>query len=32
MGFESGGATGWAGTDWIEDILVRQAGSEFYAD
>jgi alpha-glucoside transport system substrate-binding protein len=31
MGFESAAATGWAGTDWIEDILVRQAGSEFYA-
>ena len=31
FGFESAGATGWAGTDWIEDILVRQAGSEFYA-
>ena len=32
MGYESSTNTGWAGTDWIEDILVRQAGSEFYAD
>ena len=30
FGFESGGATGWPGTDWIEDILVRQSGSEVY--
>ena len=32
FGFESGGATGWPGTDWIEDILVREAGSQTYAD
>jgi len=31
FGFESGGATGWAGTDWIEDILVREAGGDVYA-
>jgi alpha-glucoside transport system substrate-binding protein len=30
MGFESGGATGWPGTDWIEDIVVRQSGAEVY--
>lgn len=30
MGFESGDATGWPGTDWIEDIFVRQHGSEAY--
>lgn len=30
MGFESGEATGWPGTDWIEDILLRQAGGEVY--
>ena len=30
FGFESGGATGWAGTDWIEDILVREAGGDVY--
>ncbi len=32
FGFESGGATGWAGTDWLEDILVREAGGDVYAD
>ncbi len=31
FGFESGGGTGWPGTDWIEDILVRQSGSDTYA-
>lgn len=30
MGFESGEATGWPGTDWVEDILLRQQGGEFY--
>jgi alpha-glucoside transport system substrate-binding protein len=30
IGFGSDAATGWIGTDWIEDILVREAGSEFY--
>ena len=30
FGFESGGATGWPGTDWIEDIFVRQHGAEAY--
>ncbi|UNK45849.1 ABC transporter substrate-binding protein [Arthrobacter sulfonylureivorans] len=29
-GFESGDATGWAGTDWIEDALLRQAGPDVY--
>jgi len=23
IGLESGGASGWAGTDWIEDIMLR---------
>ncbi len=23
IGFESGGATGWPGTDWVEDIMLR---------
>lgn len=31
FGFGSGDATGWPGTDWIEDIMVRQQGSEVYA-
>lgn len=30
FGFESDNATGWPGTDWIEDILVREAGAEVY--
>lgn len=30
FGFESGDATGWPGTDWIEDIFVRLHGSEAY--
>ena len=29
-GFESGGATGWPGTDWLEDVLLRTAGPEVY--
>jgi alpha-glucoside transport system substrate-binding protein len=27
---ESGGATGWVGTDWIEDILLRTTSLENY--
>lgn len=30
FGFESDQATGWPGTDWIEDIFVRLHGSEAY--
>jgi alpha-glucoside transport system substrate-binding protein len=30
FGFESGTASGWPGTDWIEDIYVRQNGSDSY--
>lgn len=30
VGIESGGATGWPGTDWIEDIMLRTAGPEVY--
>jgi alpha-glucoside transport system substrate-binding protein len=29
MGFESGGATGWTGSDWIEDILLVTQGPDF---
>lgn len=29
-GFESGVATGWPGTDWIEDYVLRQAGTDVY--
>lgn len=29
-GFASGEASGWPGTDWIEDAVLRQAGPEVY--
>lgn len=32
FGFGSDATSGWPGTDWIEDILVRQEGSEFYGE
>ena len=30
VGFESGGATGWPGTDWVEDIMLRTAPPSDY--
>ncbi|TVR71763.1 MAG: carbohydrate ABC transporter substrate-binding protein [Spirochaetaceae bacterium] len=30
VGMESAGATGWVGTDWIEDLLLRTAPVEVY--
>lgn len=30
LGLESGNASGWPATDWIEEILLRTAGPEFY--
>lgn len=30
IGLESGAASGWPGTDWLENILLRQAGPEKY--
>ena len=30
VGFESGAASGWPGTDWLEDIVLRQAGPDVY--
>ncbi len=30
IGFESGAASGWPGTDWIEDIVLRQSGPDVY--
>lgn len=30
VGAESGGATGWVLTDWVEDIVLRTAGPEVY--
>ena len=29
-GIESGAASGWAGTDWIEDFVLRAAGPDVY--
>ncbi|MGB7249613.1 MAG: ABC transporter substrate-binding protein [Phormidesmis sp.] len=31
LGLESGDATGWPGTDWVEDIMLRTAGPEIYS-
>jgi alpha-glucoside transport system substrate-binding protein len=30
IGLESGAASGWPGTDWIEDIMLRSAGPKLY--
>jgi alpha-glucoside transport system substrate-binding protein len=30
IGFESGAASGWPGTDWLEDIMLRQSGPDKY--
>lgn len=29
-GFGSGTATGWPGTDWVEDLMLRTAGKDVY--
>ncbi|MFN8168217.1 MAG: ABC transporter substrate-binding protein [Candidatus Nanopelagicales bacterium] len=29
-GIESGGATGWPATDWLEQVVLRQQGGEVY--
>lgn len=29
-GFQSGAASGWPGTDWIEDVLLRTGGADVY--
>ncbi len=29
-GIESGDATGWPATDWIEDVMLRDAGADVY--
>ena len=31
-GIESGGATGWPATDWLEQVVVRTYGAKVYAD
>ncbi|PJJ55733.1 ABC transporter substrate-binding protein [Compostimonas suwonensis] len=30
VGFASGDATGWPGTDWVEDFVLRQSGPDVY--
>jgi len=30
IGVESGAASGWPGTDWMEDLALRMFGAEFY--
>jgi alpha-glucoside transport system substrate-binding protein len=30
LGMESGDASGWVGTDWVEDLLLRTAGPTVY--
>jgi alpha-glucoside transport system substrate-binding protein len=32
VGIESGPASGWPATDWIEDIVIRQSGPQVYDD
>jgi alpha-glucoside transport system substrate-binding protein len=32
MGIEDGGATGWAATDWFEDLVMRYGGADGYDD
>ncbi len=31
-GFSSEAASGWPGTDWVEDMVLRQSGPEVYDD
>ncbi len=30
MGIEDGGGTGWAATDWVEDLVMRYGGADEY--
>lgn len=30
VGYNSGGATGWVGTDWIEELVLKQLGPDKY--
>lgn len=32
LAIESFGSTGWVGTDWIEDLVLRQQGPDVYAE
>jgi alpha-glucoside transport system substrate-binding protein len=31
-GFSSDAASGWPGTDWVEDLVLRQSGADVYDD
>ncbi|MEM9155880.1 MAG: ABC transporter substrate-binding protein [Cyanobacteria bacterium P01_F01_bin.33] len=30
IGMESGAASGWVGTDWVEDLVLREGGPDLY--
>ncbi|MFD7459211.1 MULTISPECIES: ABC transporter substrate-binding protein [unclassified Streptomyces] len=32
LGLEDGATSGWPGTDWVEDVLLQQAGPRAYAN
>jgi alpha-glucoside transport system substrate-binding protein len=32
IGVESGGASGWPGSDWIQQIIISEEGEDFYDD
>ena len=32
IGLESAATTGWPGTDWVEDMLLRESGPDVYDD
>lgn len=32
LGMEAGATSGWPGTDWVEDVLLQQAGPRAYED
>jgi alpha-glucoside transport system substrate-binding protein len=32
LGIESDGADGWPATDWVESVVLRTAGADFYDD
>lgn len=32
LAMESGATSGWPGTDWVEDVLLQQAGPRVYQD
>jgi alpha-glucoside transport system substrate-binding protein len=32
IGLESGGTSGWPGSDWIQQIIINEQGEDFYDD